>query len=356
LHDLIAEARWRAVARLFAALVTVLVLAVGVAAVPAAAGPPGTGGFANEFAVGSALPGHALGYFDYYLAAGGRISGALAVYGEDTKPITLDVYASNGVTSPNSGDAYVGDPSHPCSATGCWITGLPGKITLSYRERRIVTFTVDIPADAADGQYLAGVTIQPASLPKLHQTGAPGGESVLVHQVTIGVAVSVGTGFTRELVIPDVTGTRIGNDPAVIVEERDTGRGFEHPVGAITIETPHYDYPFRVASGTVLPGGQAGLRVLAPGVTPGSYAASVYLRYDDGLKTAYWNGVVVIPGAGAQPVTVTPGEKLKVVQVSSTGWALWALIGVLAALALAGIWWFLVGRRRRRPAVTAADG
>jgi hypothetical protein len=310
-------------------------------------GAKGTAGFADQFAVGPAERGTGLSYFNFTVPeGGGSVAGAMSVTGEDHSVIRLAVARADGDTADDSGDAYSVAPKGGCAEVACWIRGLPVTLDLAYKQVTIVSFTVVIPRGTSPGQYLAGVSVEPAARPKVPR-GGHGAISLLVHRIVIGVAVTVGSGYPHSLSIPDVTGTRIGNNPGLIVEEKDTGRAFEHPFGAVTLRTPSgRSLKFNVRSGTVLPGNGAGLGVHAPGVQPGTYPASAYLYYDLGHKIARWSGEVVIPGA-KKVIVVPPGSKVLVVSGGIPAWAIWAL-ALLSALLLGGGLWALLAWRRRK--------
>jgi hypothetical protein len=320
----------------------------------AAGSGSGGGGFAGQFAVGPVRKGTALSYFNFVLPTGGRVvTGQLLITGEDRSPITVDVSPALGVTALYSGYAYVSAPASSCRESACWLHGLPSRVTLSYHQHVVVSFTDTVPASIATGQYLAGVTVQPAATP--HSTGPTthtGATSTLIHQVIIGVAVTVGSAYPHQLAIPAVTGTRIGSSPGLLLDESDGGRAFEHPAGAITLHSASgHTWHFAATSGLILPSDHAQLRILATGVPPGTYPASAYLHYDSGAKIARWSGTIVIPRASPQPVSVPPGARIVVVHEGGGGVPVWALvIAFLAALALAGaLWWFIVWRRRKKP-------
>jgi hypothetical protein len=319
----------------------------------AASGSGGSGGgFAGQFAVGPVRKGTALSYFNFSVASGGRtLAGQLLITGEDRTPIALDVAPAIGITAAYSGYAYVSIASKKCAESSCWLHGLPSHLTVKYHQQVVVSFTVHVPNGIPLGQYLAGVTVQPAVTPRSPRPASgTGATSTLIHQVIIGVAVTVGSGYPHGLSIPDVTGTRIGSSPGLLIDETDGGRAFEHPAGAVTLDgSTGRVWHFAAVSGTVLPSDSAQLRVLAPNVPPGTYPASAYLRYDSGHKIARWSGTVVIPAATKQPVSVPPGARVIVVHEGG-GVPIWALALVfVVALALAGaLWWFVAGRRRKK--------
>jgi hypothetical protein len=332
-------------------------------AVPASASGGPTGGFAGEFAVGPVTAGTSLSYFNYQLSAGATTKGEIAVVGESRRPISLDIFASDAVTAVNSGAVYPGRPGEMCRAYGCWVSGLPATVTLSYHERVVLSFAVAVPTSAPPGQYLAGITVEPAPSDQRHhaRSGHGGAVSILVHQVTIGVAVTVGAGYGHDLVIPNAVGTRIGDSPGILLYESNTGVGFEHPAGAVTVVLHGgVRRRFTAVSGLMLPDGRANLRVLASGLKPGSYPASAYLRYDGGSKIAYWSGTLTIPRGSQVPVSVPPGSRVKVIPKlipgSDNGWIIWVLAAVIAALVAALLWLLLAKKRSRKDEESAPAG
>lgn len=339
-----------------AALLMPLGLSVLYPSGQAAAGDTG-GGFAGQFSVVPAESGTGLSYFRLRLSPGGEATETIAVVGESRTAVTLSVFPTVGVTSPNSGDAYEGEPTQRCRSVGCWLGELPRTFTLGYHTKRIVSFHVTVPEHAAAGQYLAGVAVQRATTESASASTSkskrPAARSVLVSEVVVGVAVTVGSGYPHDLAIRSVSGARIGNDAALIVHEADTGSAFEHPKGAVTLQESGRRRQFVATSSTVLPGGQAGIRVLARGVSPGRYAASAYLHYDNGQKIAHWSGTITIPGAGAQPISVAPGSRLVADPAAGVPITL-AVLLPLAMIVAGATAWYVWARRTRKLALVAA--
>jgi hypothetical protein len=272
--------------------------------------------FSGGFAAGPLGVG-ASGYFSLTLGPGTGATRTVQISNLRAITQTLDLYAVRGVTAPSSGDVYVGKPG-TCMAAGCWITGLPARLTLAAYQAQDVAFSVHVPAATTPGQYLGGVAVQPVSMPS--PTSGHGARSVIVHEVVIGVAVTVGSHYPSELSIPGVMGAAIGDAAGIAVSEANGGGQFEHPRGTATLVSNGASSSFPLQSSTMLPGGQASLRVLTPHIAPGVYSARVVLTYDGGAKTAYWNGTVQVPAV--QPdatVAVDPnGRTPAALQRSST--------------------------------------
>jgi hypothetical protein len=263
------------------------------------------------------------------------------------------VFPARGVTAIGSGDAYLAPPKGACAGAGCWITGLPGQLAVAANEHQDVSFTVQVPPDARPGQYLAGVGVAgvaPSSTATSRSTKGRSAESHIDRQVVVGVEVTVGSGYADVLRIPKVTSTTIGRVPGVVIDESNVGSTIEHPAGAVTIGKGSTARSFDSVSGTVLAGGQAGLRVPTPGVHPGSYPASAYLRYDSGRKIARWTGMVTIaPVKPSKSISVPSRGRVVVVSSGLSPWLI-GLIAMVGLLLLAACLLMLRTLRTRRKA------
>jgi len=321
--------------------ITLVVAGAPAAAVRAAS-------FSGGFAAGPVGAGVS-GYFSLALRPGTTLVRTLQISNLRPTTQTLDLYAVQGVTSPSSGDVYVGRPGI-CKAAGCWITGLPPRVTLAANQARQVAFSVHVPATTPPGQYLAGVAVQPASRPA--PTSGRGAEAMILHEVVTGVAVTAGSHYRSALSVPTVSGAAIGDAAGVTVAEANGGAQFEHPSGTVTLVANGANRSFPLRSSTVLPGGRATLRVLTPQVTPGAHSARVALTYDGGAKTAYWTGTVRIPAV--QPVATQPagpGSPTPAAPARASGPSVLLLMGTgVGGALLAALTVSLYRRRRGHPA------
>lgn len=301
-----------------------------------------------------------LNYFQFHLAPGGSANGAVAVAGGASGGVQVHVFAAQGVTAVGSGDAYVAPSDGHCAGASCWIASLPGPLTLTDGQRRDVAFTVRVPPSTPSGQYLAGVGVAQVAPSATTTTKPSKGSAAVTHverQVVIGVEVTVGSAYPDLLRIDNVTGTRIGNSPGVVVDEAEVGRTIEHPQGTVVVGRGGSARSFPVVSGTVLSGGVASLRVLTTGLRPGSYPASASLRYDSGRKVAHWTGTVTIPAAStSHPISVPPHARVVVVAQGWPGWLVGLLAAAGAVILLMGFALVLVLRRRRPDPRPDVDG
>ena len=250
--------------------------------------------FAGGFSAGPLNTG-ALDYFTFALAPGGHARERVRVANLRATGQSLELYAVLGVTSRASGDAYYGYPGG-CLGAACWIRRLAPIIRLHGGTTTLVGFSVHVPPGTKPGQYLAGIAIQPAKTPPgARATPGSAATSVILRQIVVGVAVTVGSHLHSAVSIPLVKGEAIGATPGLGIVEENHGVRFEHPVGTATLVVGGHRRVFGVRSGTVLPGDHASLHVLTPHVAAGTYPARVELRYDELRKVAVWTGTVVIP-------------------------------------------------------------
>jgi hypothetical protein len=347
--------RWRARCRL--AATALLAAAAAAAATVTAAGPaaaigPGSTG-AFSLTPAPASNGTAPPYFMLNLGDGqsARATAILVNLGSTSEQLRLS--KSTGTTAANGGSAFDQSFQH-CTGPGCWITGLPGVLTLPADTRDRISFTVDVPARTDPGQYLAGVTAEPARLPRavpLGSNGHSGARAIIIEQVTVAVAVTVGrlSTLTTRLNIPTVQGGAVGQLHRLEITLDNTGRTFTHGTGTASCVSGGQMHTYAVYADTVLPGGQAVIPVNAsalPGGTP--IPCTVKIHYGDG-KTVTWTGRVVLPSPPQVRIVHTgPGAYSVLPDQGIPAWAI-ALM-VIGACVLAGLVVTLYRNRRRTTA------
>ena len=336
-----------------AAAVVVAGLAAVTPALPAmAVGVPGSEAFSIAPAPDSA--GQAPSYFSMTVAAGGVASGIAIIGNEGLATEKLDIGRVVGVPAANGGSAYA-EPTQRCSGPGCWMTGLPGAVTLPAGTEERVQFTVHVPANAAPGQYLAGITVQTASKPRAVSLGSKGGSSlgaVIIKLATVGVAITVGplSAMTTRLQIRSVSGVAIGGTlPRLEILLDNTGQTFAHGAGQASCVVSGKSLRFAVLANTVLPDGHAVIPVNAQGLPKGTpIRCTVRLGYGHGLADT-WTGLVTVPALPRTRIVHTgPGDYAVIPAGGIPAWA-FVLIG-LSALALAAVVVLLLRLRRLRHA------
>ena len=306
--------------------------------------------------------GSAIGrsYFNYTLRAGATKKDVILLSNAAHHPVTVKISASQGRTATNSGYFYTGG-FKKCQGTACWITGLPATVTIPARTTKEnlahvqVPFTVLVPASATPKQYLAGITIEPNKLPnatKVAQKGKVGVEALIIHQVNIGLAVTVGNIATlpKKMVIPSVTSTLIGSLPRLNVHVHNIGKTFLAGAGNTVCSPPSgKKVSSKFGSNIVLPAEKATLAVNEQGLKLGSVDYCVVKINYGGATDAVWRGRVHIssnvlkyyhkPGTPNGEEQLVPGPSVPT----------WAYIagGILLAIIL-GLLFFLLAAKRRK--------
>lgn len=295
-------------------------------------------------------------YFKLAIAPGGSAQDIAIVSNDGTRTERLMIGTSRGLTAANSGSAF-GSFSRTCAGVGCWVTGLPATVTLAPGTGRALGFRVAVPAGTRPGQYLAGITVVAAAPPRSVRIKSHGHVSVnviVVDQVTVGVAVTVGSLalLRTRLVVPAVTAGSIGSLSRLYVHVRNTGQTFAQANGTVSCRAGGQDRLFRVAIDTVLPGGAAVLPINAPGLGSGAWPCTVSLHDDVGHAVA-WSGTVdAIAPAPAVTIHTGDGAYSTLPGRSPTAVPAWAIaLMVLGALIFAALVRVLVLYRRadRRP-------
>jgi hypothetical protein len=332
-----------------AAAAAAAMLATVVPALPAAAlGPGGAAAFGLTPAPSS--DGRVAAYFKVTAAAGHSAAATALLSNLGTQTEVLKLSRSTGVTAASGGSSYT-RAFESCADAGCWVTGLPGKVTLAAGSEQQLHFTVRVPAGTPDGEYLAGVTAAPVVRPQPVRVGSDGkatAVAVIIDEVTIGVAVTVGSlsRLTTQLQIPSVRGAAIGPTARLEIALVNTGQTFTGATGSASCTVAGQGHRFAVTAETLLPQGRAVVTVNVPGLPEGvTVPCTVTLGYGKGL-TAVWAGPVTVPAPPRQRVVHTGNGVYAVLPPATIPpWAIALLVlGVLVLAALA----VLLLRTRRR--------
>jgi hypothetical protein len=337
-------------------LVTLAVLALvagtGTAA-PARAGALGDG---DSFGLkpSSAWGGQARSYFNLTVPPGRTTRDAAIISNQGSRTQRLKITISSGITATNSGSAYQSVPGK-CAGASCWVTGLPATVTLVPGERRALPFRVHVPADARPAQYLTGITVESALPPSAVRVGSNGkasAKAIIVKQVTVGIAVTVGalSQMKTALAVSAVSGGWIGPNPRLSIPVHNPGQTFAKAKGTISCRADGKTHSYDVIMGTVLPGTSAVLPINAKGLNSGSLPCTVRLRTGTG-PAAVWSGTVELPSR-TQKTFIHTGEGAYSELPDSTV-PLWAItLMVIGTLILTALLALLVLQRRQRQRAT----
>jgi hypothetical protein len=336
---------WRRVA-LAAVLVALAAGLQSPASATTAVGRPGSFGLTPA----PTRNGRAAPYFMLSMAPGQSAVASALVSNLGPKTERIKLSRTTGVTAANGGSAF-SRYLQKCSGVGCWVTGLPRLVTLAPRRGEKLSFRVRVPPGTRPGQYLAGITAQLAKQPRPVTVGSNGkarAQAVIVEQITVAVAVTVGSPaqLTTRLRIRRVTGEAIGTLPRLNLALYNTGQTFAHGAGQATCTVRGKRHSWPVYAATVLMHDHALIPANARGIPLGATVpCSVYLRYGDGL-IARWKGLVTFPDPPRVRIYHTGLGDYSVVPVGGTPpWAI-ALI-VLGVLVLLTVVALLIRMRRR---------
>ena len=347
--------RWRrAAAAGLAALLTGFPLvaagATGTGGTTRTGGAIGTGG-AQPFGLNPAplRDGRAESYFNLTAGTGQRATATVILSNLGHKTEKLKLTPSLGVTATNGGIGYTAPPG-PCSGPACWLAGVARTVTLAAGVRKRIAFTVRVPAGAVHRQYLAGITAELAAKPKatkVGQNGKASAKAIIVEQVTVGVAVTVGNlaQMRDRLDIPGVSGQAIGTMPRLNVALRDTGQTFSGGTGQVSCTSAGRSHSFRVVTNTILPGDQAQIAVNARSLQEGTTVPCVVrIHYGQG-QTVRWSGMVTLPKTNIARIVHTGPGAYSVIRTNGIPtWAI-ALI-VVGGVAIAAVAVLLIRSRR----------
>jgi hypothetical protein len=321
--------------RILATAAVLAMLIVLVSALPAAAGGALSEPVGLVPANGSS--GNAGPYFVLSLAPGQSVTPIAFISNPGQATRELRISRSTGGTAANGGTTFT-QAFRDCSGVGCWVTGLPATVTLPPRTGERLQFRVSVPRGTAPGQYLAGITAEVAAPPspaKVVSSGNATGKVIIIEQVTVAVAVTVGpaSALTTRLTIPGVSAVSIGPTLRLNIELKNTGQTFAHGAGHGYCVAAGQRHPFAVYAPTVLPHDQALIAANVPGVPAGAaMSCTVRLGYAHG-HVAAWSGLVDVPAASTLRIVHTGLGAYSVVPAPGT--PRWAMAVIVIAVLLA---------------------
>jgi hypothetical protein len=298
-------------------------------------------------------------FFNLTVAPGRSAWDTAIISNEGTRTERLKITISRGVTAANSGSAFEGIAGK-CAGVGCWVTGLPATVTLAPGARRTLAFRIAVPPRTRPAQYLAGITAESAIRPRAVRVGSNGhasAKAIIIDQVTVGVAVTVGplSQLKTVLVISAVSAGWAGPTPRLYIPVRNSGQAFVRATGNVSCRVGGRNHFYRVILETVLPGGSAVLPINAPGLSSGLVPCTVWLHDGAGPPVA-WSGIVnVPPRTPTRTFHPAKGVYISLPEDTVPPWAV-ALM-VIGALILASLLTLLVLSRKRggRPADIARN-
>lgn len=329
--------------RAFLAVLAAVVLLVAPAAAAAAPSVDGIGARAVD-ADGKPIDS---AYFVAVRNAGSKFVGHVAVTNSGKQFARLYVDPVDAVTSTRGGTVFAARDA-PKKEVGNWITPSKRLLRLDPGDEKIVSFEVRVPEDARPGDHVGGITIQPL------RTDTTGGQFTIKQVLRVAIATQIRVrGATKEQLDPKVLrleAVRGSEIPALYVTLANNGDLLCRPTltatlrrdgGAVSTERREVDtilartsidYPLYWPRGLQEGEYEAQVRTTGCGA-PGESTATVALSDDlSGTTPPATTGVVPTP------------------EDDAGGFPTWVAVagGVLLALVLLGLGWWLARRSARR--------
>ncbi|MDQ1175903.1 NEW3 domain-containing protein [Microbacterium sp. SORGH_AS_0421] len=273
--------------------------------------------------------------YAYDLLPGGTVGDALYVANRSPQPITLRVYAADGfLTDDGALDILAGGAES--TDLGRWVSIASPELTLDSGASAEVPFTVAVPADAAPGDYAAGIV---ASMLVTADNGTVT-ERRLGSRVHLRVQGDLAPALAVGEVAVDYHGTA---NPAetgsatVTYTLTNTGNTRLDPNVEVALGGPFGWARVTAADDApeLLPGSSLQRTVEVAGVVP------LVLLSADVQATSQ---VVSRTLAGAEPSTLDP---LVSQAAAATAAVPWTALAILAAIALLVAWRIVAARRRK---------
>jgi hypothetical protein len=249
-------------------------------------------------------------YFSYELTPGAVLTDEALVMNDGEVPVTLKLYAADGITAQNAGTAFAkqGQESTGASAGDShWLSVPVTNIALEPGQEMIAPFTISVPSDASPGHHVAGLVVE----------GPPseGGEG----QLAVNVVRRVGVAVVIDVPGPHVAGLEITGTclrqqdeqgATFEIDVRNTGNVFVKGEGSLPITDGNGEEiaSIPLSMDTVLPEDATTFQVTHPvHLTDGDYLLTVFLDY--GGKTAVLEGVEMKVKGGQPELGCAPPEQ-----------------------------------------------
>lgn len=160
-------------------------------------------------------------YFSHELSPGAVLTDEALVMNSGDAPVTLKLYAADGITAINASIAFAKQDQESTGAsrgTNRWLSLSVTEIPLEPGEEIVAPFTITVPPDASPGHHVAGLVVEaPPS------EGAPTGEGG--GQFAVNVIQQAGVAVVIDVPGPHVAG--LGITGTCLKQQDDQGATFE---------------------------------------------------------------------------------------------------------------------------------
>jgi hypothetical protein len=317
-----------------------------------------------------------LGYFVYAAKGGVVEKGGIWVTNTGDQVGDVKIYSADATTGSTTGTVYLTDATP--NQVGRWIVLPTATYTLKPGERKLINFTVNIPANSAAGQYVGGLvaeTVRQVASPK---SGQKANVQIKVRDLSIvAVQVNIPGPQVAQFTITSATVGGSKGHQQVFIHVANSGNILGKPTGQVTISKASdvsaaalETIPFRMD--TFLPHTAIDYPVqLKTALPPGDYVASVKLSYSAPSTTGGTGTTKTITqtASAAPSFTISKQSVQQVFQSSKAsqvalgvasppGRPIWqyAAAGGVALLLLIAVFWLVYSNRRlkRRTAEVSA--
>jgi hypothetical protein len=249
-------------------------------------------------------------YFSYELTPGAVLTDEALVMNDGEVPVTLKLYAGDGITAINAGTSFgqQGEESTGASrGVSRWLSLSMTEIALEPGEEMVVPFTINVPSDAASGHHVAGLVVEAPP--------TEGGQG----QLAVNVVRRVGVAVVIDVPGPHVAGLEITRSclrqqdeqgATFEIDVRNTGNVFVKGEGSLPIADGNGEElaSIPLSMDTVLPEDATTFQVTHPvRLADGDYLFTVLLDYEG--KTAVLEGVEMEVKDGRPEVGCDPPEQ-----------------------------------------------
>ena len=309
-----------------------IVALLGLLALPFASGATAiaASGSGGVLSVSPAHPdmGVAMGnaYFVHTGERAARWTDQVAVVNTGATVIDAWVDPVDGVTSVRTGAVYTDRSSAP-SGAGAWVRPDVTSVSLHPHTQTVVSFTVTVPADAAAGDHLAGISFESK---RRTDAGVASGITTVLRSV---IAVQVRVPGTAEFRFHEYAAT-IHAGPTtgtagISLDMADVGGLMGKPQLEISLAGPAaYRRAMSIGLDTMLPGDRITDEILWPdALAPGDYVLAIT---EDGSGRRGSAFVASVRLTSALPPSA-PGGSSAAAPPAPTSLPPWALVGALAA-------------------------
>ena len=249
-------------------------------------------------------------YFSYELTPGAVLTDEALVMNDGEVPVTLKLYAADGITAQNAGTAFAKQGQESTGASrgvSRWLSLSMTEIALEPGEEMVVPFTINVPSDAASGHHVAGLVVEAPP--------TEGGEG----QLAVNVVRRVGVAVVIDVPGPHVAGLEITRTclrqqdeqgATFEIDVRNTGNVFVKGEGSLPIADGSGEElaSIPLSMDTVLPDDATTFQITHPiRLADGDYLLTVFLDYEG--KTAVLEGVEMKVNGGQPEVGCDPPEQ-----------------------------------------------